>query len=500
MKQSLQLRLGQHLTMTPQLQQAIRLLQLSTMELQTEIQQALESNPMLEVSEDGEGDGANAVAEAVGINSQATSTPSGEAEPESNFETRDDSVDMRNEDIPQELAVDSNWEDSFDLGTSTTSYSGGDDSGREFEDRDTEEDTLREHLLWQMRLTPFSEQDMAIAEAIIDAVDENGYLATNVEDIWESMREDYPIDKEEVDAVLHRVQNFDPPGVAARDLRECLRIQLKQLEAETPWLKEAVGLIDNHFDLLANREFAQLLRRMKLNDEQLAEVMKLVHSLNPRPGSHVAASHPEYIIPDVYVRKIRGVWRVDLNPDAMPKLSINSLYSGMIQRADKSADNAYMQGQLQEARWLIKSLQSRNETLLKVAKCIVDRQRGFLEHGEEAMKALVLHDVAETVSMHESTISRITNKKYMHTPRGIFELKYFFSSHVSTSSGGECSSTAIRALIKKLVAAEDARRPLSDSKIAKILCDQGINVARRTVAKYRDALNIQPSNERKRLA
>ena len=239
---------------------------------------------------------------------------------------------------------------------------------------------------------------------------------------------------------------------------------------------------------------------MKLNDEQLAEVMKLVHSLNPRPGSHVAASHPEYIIPDVYVRKVRGVWRVDLNPDAMPKLSINSLYSGMIQRADKSADNAYMQGQLQEARWLIKSLQSRNETLLKVAKCIVDRQRGFLEHGEEAMKALVLHDVAETVSMHESTISRITNKKYMHTPRGIFELKYFFSSHVSTSSGGECSSTAIRALIKKLVAAEDARRPLSDSKIAKILCDQGINVARRTVAKYRDALNIQPSNERKRLA
>ena len=255
MKQSLQLRLGQHLTMTPQLQQAIRLLQLSTMELQTEIQQALESNPMLEVSEDGEGDGA--AAEAVGINSQAVSAPSGESEPESNFETRDDSVDMRNEDIPQELAVDSNWEDSFDLGTSTTSYSGSDDSGREFEDRDTEEDTLREHLLWQMRLTPFSEQDMAIAEAIIDAVDENGYLATNVEDIWESMREDYPIDKEEVDAVLHRVQNFDPPGVAARDLRECLRIQLKQLEAETPWLKEAVGLIDNHFDLLANREFAQ---------------------------------------------------------------------------------------------------------------------------------------------------------------------------------------------------------------------------------------------------
>lgn len=502
MKQSLQLRLGQHLTMTPQLQQAIRLLQLSTMELQTEIQQALESNPMLEVSEDGEGE----VAETAGINSQATSTSGGEGESESDSafetrETRDESVDLRSEDIPQELAVDSNWEDSFDLGTTTTTYSGGEDSGREFENRDTEEDSLREHLLWQMRLTPFSEQDMAIAESIIDAVDENGYLGvTVVDEIWESMKEEYPIDKDEVEAVLHRVQNFDPPGVAARSLRECLVIQLRQLDPDMPWHKETMALIENHFDLLANREFAQLSRRMKLNDEQLGEVMKFVHSLNPRPGSQVAASHPEYIIPDVYVRKIRGTWRVDLNPDAMPKLSINSLYSGMIQRADKSADNAYMQGQLQEARWLIKSLQSRNETLLKVSKCIVERQRGFLEHGEEAMKALVLHDVAETVGMHESTISRITNKKYMHTPRGIFELKYFFSSHVSTSSGGECSSTAIRALIKKLVAAEDARRPLSDSKIAKILCDQGINVARRTVAKYRDALNIQPSNERKRLA
>ncbi len=488
MKQSLQLRLGQHLTMTPQLQQAIRLLQLSTLELTTEIQEALETNPLLEVAEEHEAE-AN-----TGTNEER------EAEAPSQTETRDADMDFQRSDLPEELPVDSVWEDVYDTGGNYTSSGGGDDDVRMLENRNVEEDTLREHLLWQMRLTHFSETDMAIAMAIIDSVDEDGYLSTDIDEIWESLKDDLEVDADEVEAVLHVIQNFDPPGVGARDLRENLLIQLKQFNGDDECLDDARRLLSDYFDLLANRDYNQLMRRMKLSADELTDVVKLIHSLNPRPGSQVATAKAEYVIPDVYVAKKSGVWKVELNPDATPRLRINNYYAGMIQRANKSADNTYLQGQLQEARWFLKSLQSRNETLLKVASCIVERQRAFLEHGEEAMKALVLHDVAEAVGMHESTISRITTKKYMHTPRGIFELKYFFSSHVSTDSGGECSSTAIRALIKKLVANEDARKPLSDSKIATILADQGINVARRTVAKYRDALAIPPSNERKRLA
>ena len=491
MKQSLQLRLGQHLTMTPQLQQAIRLLQLSTLELKAEIQEALESNPMLELAEDSENETQR---EQVGTETGPASEGS---------DASDAAAEFSKEEIPQDLPVDSSWEDTFDYTATSPSYSGpasDDDNGRDLDNRNFEEDSLHEHLLWQMRLTPFSEVDQAIATAIIDSIDDDGYLKSSVEEIWQALKDELEVEPEEVETVLHQIQNFDPPGVAARDLRECLLIQLRQLDSATPWHGEALNLLENHFDLLANRDYTTLMRRMKLKEDKLSEVIKLIHTLNPRPGNLVASGKTEYIVPDVYVRKIDGRWKVSLNPDATPKLNINAMYAGLIQRANKSADNTYMQGQLQEARWLIKSLQSRNETLMKVATCIVERQQGFLEHGEEAMKALVLHDVAEAVGMHESTISRITNKKYMHTPRGIFELKYFFSSHVSTASGGECSSTAIRAIIKKLIAAEDVRKPLSDSKIAKILSDQGINVARRTVAKYRDAMAIPPSNERKRLA
>lgn len=495
MKQSLQLRLGQHLTMTPQLQQAIRLLQLSTVELQTEIQEALESNPMLEEGGDE------------GHNEESGNTEdfqdSSYSESLSEFDSPDSASQMQNEEMPNDLPVDTSWEDTYDYTpsmTSGTNYN-SDEAMRDFENRSVEEEDLRSHLLWQMRLTPFSEVDMEIASTIIDSIDDDGYLITPLEEILEQVAKSYEVEMDEVEAVLHRVQNFDPPGVAARDLRESLMLQLDQMDPyETPWFNEAQILLRDYFNLLANREYSVLMRRMKLSEDELREVVKVIHSLNPRPGNTVATGTPEYIIPDVYVRKDKGTWVVSLNPDTTPKLNINSVYAGLIQRADKSADNTYMQSQLQEARWLIKSLQSRNETLMKVATCIVERQKGFLEHGEEAMKALVLHDVAEEVGMHESTISRITNKKYMHTPRGIFELKYFFSSHVSTASGGECSSTAIRALIKKLIAAEEARKPLSDSKIAKILSDQGINVARRTVAKYRDAMSIPPSNERKRLA
>jgi len=496
-KQSLQLRLGQQLTMTPQLQQAIRLLQLSSLELEAEIQEALESNPLLERVEDGN-------EEPSGDNGSAEEPPPlehTEAAADENPATGTEEIEsgaLQNDDIPSELPVDSAWEDVYDPGYSAPSAPPPDDDLPAIENRRFQEEDLREHLLWQMRLTPFSETDQAIAVALIDAIDEDGYLRASLEEIREAVGNEVELD--EIEAVLHRIQNFDPPGVGARDLRESLILQLRQLEPRPPWYDEAMNLLENYFDLLAGRDFNRLARRLRLSTDELTEVVKLINTLKPRPGTEISPARTEYIVPDVIVRKVNGTWRVELNPETQPRLRINSLYASMVKRADRSPDNTYLQGRLQEARWFLKSLQSRNETLLKVASCIVERQQAFLEHGEEAMKALVLHDIAEAVGMHESTISRITTKKYMHTPRGIFELKYFFSSHVSTDSGGECSSTAIRALIKKMIANEDVRKPLSDSKIAGLLAEQGIKVARRTVAKYRDSLGIPPSNERKRLA
>ena len=494
MKQSIQLRLGQNLTMTPQLQQAIRLLQLSSMELSSEIQDALESNPMLEIAE---GDNEEGLGNPQNDSNGEKDKPSAQE----NTATTETDKAMQQTDIPDDLPVDTAWDDIYETGTYQSSGAANAEfSQREFEINSDDEQDLHDHLSWQMNMTPFSETDTTIATAIIDAVGEDGYLESSTEDLFESLQKDIPeLDLDEVEAVLRQVQNFDPPGVASRDLGECMLMQLRQLDPATPWREQAMHVVAEHLDLLAAHDYTQLMRRMKLAETDMQQVIGLIRSLNPRPGSHLSSQRTEYIVPDVYVRKHKGVWRVELNPDVAPKLRINSLYAGMIRRADNSQDNNFLKDNLQEARWLLKSLQSRNETLLKVATCIVEHQRGFLEHGEEAMKALVLHDVAEAVEMHESTISRVTTRKYMHTPRGIFELKYFFSSHVSTASGGECSSTAIRALIKKLVAAEEPKKPLSDNKIASLLEQQGINVARRTVAKYREAMSIPPSNERKRL-
>ncbi|MDH5180616.1 MAG: RNA polymerase factor sigma-54 [Gammaproteobacteria bacterium] len=485
MKQALHLRLGQHLTMTPQLQQAIKLLQLSALELQTEVQEALDSNMMLEVAEDGHDDESN---------------PSQAAEERNKSTGEDESLIMQQEAIPSELPVDSGWDDIYEPVT-TASSSNREYDVREFDIPDSAGgESLQDHLIWQMEMTHFSDTDRIIAETIIDAINEDGYFAASLEEIQQALTSDeLEIDIEEVEAVLHRIQHFDPPGIAARNLQENLLIQLKQLPFDVDRLEHTVELVQDHFDLLANRDFAQLMRRMKITEEELKEIVQLIQTLQPRPGSQITNSKPEYIVPDVIVKKIKNRWVVELNPDAAPKLRVNNHYASLIKQVHNDADNTYMKNQLQEARWFIKSLQSRNETLLKVSRCIVERQQGFLEHGEEAMKALVLHDVAEEVEMHESTISRVTTKKYMYTPRGIFELKYFFSSHVTTASGGECSATAIRALIKKLIAAEKPNKPLSDSKLASILEDQGINVARRTVAKYREAMGIPPSNERKRL-
>ncbi|MCB1787818.1 MAG: RNA polymerase factor sigma-54 [Chromatiaceae bacterium] len=499
MKPTIQLRLGQHLTMTPQLQQAIKLLQLSTLDLKQEIQDALESNLMLEAEEESsrtdDGD-----SERGGLTGESDGADQLAAEPGKNDPNNESEISIESESMPDELPVDTVWDDIYDSVTPVSSAgAGGGDENQDFLNQQSVGESLRDHLVWQMQLTPFSPTDLAIAEAIIDAINDDGYLSAPLEDILAST--DIPdIELDEVEAVLHRVQAFDPPGIAARDLRECLLLQLRQLPEDFEWRREAITLVDEHFDLLAQQDEAQMRRRLKLEGDELLSVIHLIRSLNPRPGTSVASESPSYIEPDVFVYKHNNQWRVELNPDAAPKLRVNAEYASMIRRADNSADNVTMKNHLQEARWFIKSLQSRNDTLLRVATRIVDFQRNFFEYGEEAMKPLVLRDIAEALEMHESTISRVTTQKYMHTPRGTLEFKYFFSSHVSTASGGEASATAIRALIKKLIGAEKPNKPLSDNKIAAILADQGINVARRTVAKYRESMAIPPSNERKRLA
>lgn len=494
MKPSLQLRIGQSLTMTPQLQQAIRLLQLSSIELQAEVQDALESNMMLEMDE-SESEQKSSDESA---NAETTNAAS---DIKTEKDSPDKTTDLNQETIPDDLPVDSDWDDFYDNTPNYSKASAEKSSYDGFENQDSSKNSLREHLEWQLNLAQISDADKVIAMTIIDSLDDDGYLTDTLEAILAAVEEDLEdVGIEEIEAVLRMIQSMGPAGVGARDIKECLGLQLKQCGLDTYRLEEAKTLISNHLDLLASHDYNQLMRKMKLDREELIEVVNLIQSMNPRPGNEVSDTHTEYVTPDVYVKKVKGVWKVELNSDGIPNLRINSTYANMIRRADNSDDNNSLKSHLQEARWFIKSIRSRSETLLRVTTCIVERQRAFLEYGEEAMKPLVLHDVAETLGMHESTISRVTTRKYMHTPRGIFELKYFFSSHVSTNYGGACSSTAIRALIKKLVSAETPSKPLSDSKIAAILEDQGINVARRTVAKYREAMGIPPSNERKRLA
>ncbi len=503
MRPTLQLHIGQQLTMTPQLQQAIKLLQLSTLELQQEIQEILESNPLLDVNEEQTIDSNSHAEDNL---EQAFSTTLTDIPKEVTDGTEDaaatiDEIStteaMENNDIPEELNIDTTWEDSYSAGVSNTGAVISPAEDYTYQGETT--DSIQDHLLWQMQLTPFSDTDRAVAIAIIEAVDDAGYLTVSSEDILESVGiKDLELD--EVEAVLKRINVFDPIGVAAPSISDCLLIQLNQFDSDTPFLKESKLIITQYIDLLGNRDYRQLMRKTRLKEDQLREVMRLIQSLNPRPGDTVIKSNDQYVIPDVTVEKKNGRWIVELNSNTAPKLSINQQYAAMIKTTKSSSgDGQFIRTNLQEAKWFIKSLESRNDTLLKVSNCIVQRQQGFLEHGAEAMRPMILNDIAEAVDMHESTISRVTTNKYMHTPRGIFELKYFFSSHVSTENGGECSSTAIRSLIKKLILAEIPAKPLSDSKMATILTEQGINVARRTIAKYRESLSIPPSNQRKSL-
>lgn len=482
MKQSLQLRMGQQLSMTPQLQQAIKLLQLSTLDLQQEIQQALDSNMMLEVTED----------EGSSLNEQKVV--------ENKVDTTDQTGSEGSQtDMPDELPTDSSWEDVFDSVQMNSTPAAAADLP-DYEAQHSKSVSLQDHLLWQMEMTPFTERDRAMVFAIIDSIDRDGYLSSPCDDIYLPLTEQLEeLEKEEFMAVLHRVQQFDPPGVAAEDLKGCLRLQLLQLPESTPFRAEAIDLVERFLDVLAAQDQVKLMRRMDVSEHKLTQIIALIRSLDPKPGANIEETDSEYVIPDLFVSKIEGKWRVELNPDIAPKLRVNPIYSGLIKRADNSKDNTSMKEHLQEARWFIKSLHSRNDTLLRVGRSIIEKQIEFLEHGAIAMKPMVLRDIAEELDLHESTISRVTTQKYMHLPNGVIEFKYFFSSHVSTEAGGECSATAIRAFIKELVSNENPAKPLSDSKITELLKEKGIKVARRTIAKYREAISIPSSSQRKRL-
>jgi len=505
MKQTLELRVSQQLTMTPQLQQAIKLLQLSTLELQQEINEALETNPLLEV-EDDTAQGANESVDfstpeiSENLNSAVSRDTAGDTA-DVDSETGN-SVDLNEANtIPDETPLDTDWQETF-AETSYELFSGSTPANRQGEDLPDftatthKAETLTDHLIWQLDLTPFSDRDRFIAETIIDAIDASGYLRAGLDEVLASLPADdeRPYHEAEVLTALHRVQQFDPPGIAARDLAECMTIQLNQFSDETTGRDDAVAIVE-HIDLLAKRDFRQLMRQTGLDEDQVRVAVALIQQLNPRPGNAVADEPTEYITPDVFVRKVDNRWKIELNPAIAPKLQVSALYSGLIKRRDTSETNTYLKNNLTEARWFINSLHSRNHTMVKVATAIVERQRDFFDYGAEQMKPMVLHDIAEDVGMHESTISRVTNRKYMHTPAGVFELKYFFSSHVGTADGGTASATAIQARIKALIDAET--KPLSDSKLAVLLKEAGFNVARRTVAKYREAMKIPPSNERK---
>jgi len=474
LKPALQLRLGQQLTMTPQLQQAIKLLQLPVLELQAQVQLALESNVMLEV-EDEESQELTPLEQEQAVDQAADADES-----------------PREEEISVEM-VDP-WDDtSIPAGEKRTN----DDDDRSLEFADEAERDLHQHLIWQLETSPLDPRQVWIGEAIIDALNDDGYLTESLADILAGLTTDLPVTADEVEQVLAYVQTFDPAGIGARSVSECLCLQLSQLEPETSGRDLALRLARDHLQDVADRDVATLRRALDVDEEALQEAMALIQGCQPRPGSAFQSSQPEYIVPDVFVKRTASGWAVEINPASVPRLRVNQSYAGVVAR---SADYATLRAQLQEARWLIRSLEIRRETLLKVARTIVQRQSAFLEKGDEAMEPMILRDVAEAVSMHESTISRVTTGKYMHTPRGIFEFRHFFSSHVAGTDGGDVSSVAIRARIRRLIADEDGARPLSDAQLAELLASEGIKVARRTVAKYRESLGLASSSERRQAA
>jgi RNA polymerase sigma-54 factor len=483
LKPSLQLRIGQQLTMTPQLQQAIRLLQLPSLDLQAHVRETLETNVMLEAEEET----ADPVVEL-------PRDPDAAAPPEAFAEAEPAGAGPEQRDEPEVEIADEAWGEQAS-GPSDTPWSGDDDRSSDFSDQHGQ--TLQEQLIEQLELAKLSPVDLAIARVIADAITDDGYLQDDLEDIRASLLPEIAASTEDVERVLASVQALEPAGVGARSLGECIALQLRQLHPDTPGRDIAIRVAIEHLDLVAGQQLVLLRRHLRCSEGDLEMALALVRSCHPRPGAAVNPAQAEYVIPDVFVRRTEHGWMVEINPATVPRVRVNNAYASLISR---SPDHAMLRSQLQEARWLMRSLEIRNETLIKVARCIVQRQTGFFEVGEEAMEPLILKDVAEAVEMHESTISRVTTAKYMHTPRGVFEFRYFFSSHVEAADGTEMSSTAIRAKIRKLISQENSETPWSDSKLAEILSQEGIPVARRTVAKYREGMQIAPSNERKRAA
>jgi RNA polymerase sigma-54 factor len=485
MKHSLQLKLSQHLTLTPQLQQSIRLLQLSTVELNQELERYLAENPLLERADLSNPEEA----------SSGPPPPNG-SEGASVAEEPPTAAEDRRDEQPSLAEEQAGFADEPTQNAGSSSRR-DDDERDDFTQFAAAEPTLHEHLLAQISLTGLTPRDKLIAEFVVGHLDEDGYLKPELEELRESaLAAMSDVEIEELQIALRHVQNLEPTGVGARDVPECLELQLKALPATVPHRDAAIALVTKHLDVLAARDFNKLKRLLGIDEDELRDVRALVLTLDPKPGRAFGAGDVRYVVPDVLVRKTSGRWTASLNRDAMPRLRINKMYADILQ-ASRDNGGKHLSGQLQEARWLIKNVQQRFDTILRVTQAIVDRQKNFFEHGEVAMRPLVLREIADAVGLHESTISRVTTQKYMLTPRGIFELKYFFGSHVSTDTGGACSATAIRALIKQLVAAEDGRKPLSDHRISDILAQQGIQVARRTVAKYREAMHIQPANLRK---
>jgi RNA polymerase sigma-54 factor len=477
MKHSLQLKLGQHLTLTPQLQQSIRLLQLSTLELNQELEQMLQDNPLLEREDEDE----------ASYTTTEAPTHTAEAETQSTETPQSEKTDSE----PATALDDADWND--------YSAAGGDDEDSDYGQGSVSGATLREHLLNQLIVSPLTLRDRTLVAALIDDLDDAGFLTQPLEDITASLQSELEeLEPEEVETALKHLQNMDPTGVGARNLAECLTLQLRALPADTPARDAAMRLTAHYLDLLAARDVGKLKKILGIDDATLRAARALILGLNPRPGAAFGVDETHYVIPDVYVRKVKGMWVASLNADAMPKLRVNRVYADILAR-HREGGGSQLSSQLQEARWLIKNVQQRFDTILRVSQAIVDRQKHFFEHGEVAMRPLVLREIADAVELHESTISRVTTQKYMMTPRGLYELKYFFGSHVSTDNGGACSSTAIRALIKQLIAAESSKKPLSDGQLADVLGQQGIVVARRTVAKYREALQIPPANMRRAL-
>ncbi|MCC7462007.1 MAG: RNA polymerase factor sigma-54 [Gammaproteobacteria bacterium] len=471
LKPSLQLRLGQQLTMTPQLQQAIRLLQLPTIELQAHIRELLETNVMLEQDEESE----------TGQYESLATTEMGGT-------TGDTPASDRVE------VVDDGWSDQS-VGPAENPWSPGEDD-RQQEIADASGGTLRDHLLWQVELARLDTRELAIARAIIDAVNDDGYLTDPLAEIAATLRPEIDAAAEEVEQVLAVVQTLDPSGVGARSVSECLLLQLRQLDADTPGLACAQRIAARHLDLVASGDLSTLYRELDAGAEETGQALALVRGCHPRPGAVLSRAAAEYVVPDVIVRRTpRGGWSVEINPATLPRVRLNQGYASLLGR---NPAHATLRAQLQEARWLLKSLEIRHDTLTRVARSIVERQCQFLEHGEEYMRPMILRDIAAAIGMHESTVSRVTSGKYMHTPRGVFELRYFFSSQVESADGSGTSSTAIRAKIRKLIKEEDPANPLSDSRIADLLSGEGIPVARRTVAKYRETMGLAPSNERRR--